>query len=123
MAVTAAKVDMVVKNNSTWMDAFKFGTDGDTTWNFNGQTFRMDIKGNKDQTVALLTLLSSNGTIVVDDPIQRILHLNVPDTTLRAALVPGEYVYDFIMIDTSIPPVRVPLMQGEVKIRQGVTGD
>jgi len=123
MAVTAAKVDMVIKNNATWIDAFKFGDDGDTTWSFAGQNFRMDIKGNKDQPSALLTLLSTNGTIVVDDPVQRVLHLNVPDATIVAALVPGEYKYDFIMYDASVPPVRVPLMQGEVKVQQGITGN
>lgn len=123
MAVTAAKVDMVINNNATWIDAFIFGTAGDTTWNFNGQNFRMDIKGNKDQTTFLLSLLSSNGTIVVDDPIQRVLHLNVTDTVVAAAMVPGEYQYDFIMFDNSVPPVRVPLMQGEVKVRQGITGN
>lgn len=123
MADTAAKVDMVITNNATWMDAFQFGTVGDTSWNFTGQNFRMDIKGNKDQTVALLTLLSTNGTIVVDDVTQRILHLNVPDATITGALVPGEYQYDFIMYDSSNPVVRVLLMQGEIKVRQGVTGN
>jgi hypothetical protein len=49
--------------------------------------------------------------------------LNVPDATITAALVPGEYKYDFIMFDASVPPVRVPLMQGEVKVQQGITGN
>jgi hypothetical protein len=123
MAVTAARVDMVILNNATWIDAFQFGTVGDTSWNFNGQSFRMDIKGNNDQVTFLLSLTSGAGTIVVDDPIARILHLNVQDTVVAAALLPGEYQYDFVMIDGSVPPVRVPLMQGEVKVKQGITGN
>ena len=53
--VTKAKVNLVIDNNMTWIDAFQFGTVGDTTWSFTGQNFRLDIKGNRDQTAALLS--------------------------------------------------------------------
>ena len=109
MSVTRARVDIAIQNNATWEDAFVLGTAGDTSWNFVGQKFRLDVKGNVDQTVALLSLTSDAGTIVVDDVIQRILHLNVPETSIVAALLPGEYIYELVMFDLSVPAVRVPL--------------
>lgn len=122
-SVTSARVDMEIVNNASWEDAFQFGSPDDASWNLTGQTFRMDVKGSKDQTVALLTLTTANGRIVTDDVTQRVVHLNVPDATIQSSLLPGEYVYDFIMIDGSNPAIRVALMHGKVKVRQGVTGD
>lgn len=123
MADTAACVNMVVPNNATWEDAFKFGTDGDTTWSFTGQSFRLDVKGNRNDTVALLTLSTALGSIVVDDVVQRVLHLNVPDADIVAALHVGEYVYDLIMFDASFPSIRVNLMRGNICVTQGITGN
>lgn len=112
---------MVVANNATWEDAFQFGVLGDTTWSFTGQSFHMDVKANRNDTAALFTLTTANGRIVTDDAIARVLHLLVDMTTLQAALKVGEYHYDLVMVDGSSPAVRVPLMNGEVKIEQGVT--
>ena len=119
--LTAARVNIAVQNNATFEDAFQFGTAGDTSWSFTGQSFVMDIKGEKDDTVALLSLTSGAGQIVVDDVVQRILHFNVSDTALNAALKVGEYQYDLIMFDGSSPSVRVALMGGELRVKQGVT--
>jgi hypothetical protein len=73
----------------------------------------------------LLTLSTDDGTIVVDDPIQRVIHLNVPDTTIQAALNPGQYVYDLVMSTVgtpmTAPPIRTPLMHGTVCVNSGVT--
>lgn len=123
MANTSAIVNMEITNNATWEDAFRFGDSDDVSWSFTSQNFRMDIKGNDEQTAALLTLSTGNGRIVVDSAVQRILHFNVPDTVIAAALVPGEYIYDLIMYDGSVPPVRVQLMSGKICVVQGVTGD
>lgn len=122
-AVTAARVDVVTPDNATWTDAFEYGIQGDTSWSFTGMGFRLDIKGNKDtQTSALLSLTSTGGQIVVLDAVNRILQLNVPEATLTGVLVPGEYDYDLIMFDTSVPPVRTVLMYGKFKLVHGVTG-
>lgn len=122
-SVTSARVDMEIVNNATWEDAFQFGSPDDASWTLAGQTFRMDVKGSKDQAVALLTLTTANGRIVTDDVTERVVHLNVPDSVIQSTLLPGEYVFDFIMIDGSNPAIRVALMHGKVKVRQGVTGD
>lgn len=119
--LTSARVDMEVANNATWEDAFTFGVSGDTSWSFTGQSFHMDVKANRNDTAALFSLTSAGGKIVVDDAVARILHFNVDDTTLKAALPVGEYVYDLVMLDAGSPAVRVPLMHGEVKVTQGVT--
>lgn len=123
MANTSAIVNMEIPNNATWEDAFRFGDEDDISWTFTGQSFRMDIKGNSDADVVLLTMSTDNGRIVVDDVNARILHFNVPDTVIQAALVPGEYVYDLIMYDASLPSIRVLLMAGKVCVTQGITGD
>ena len=122
-AVTAARIDIVTPDNATWTDAFQFGIAGDTSWSFTGQNFRLDIKGNKyTQTAALLSLTSGAGQLVVQDAVQRILQMNVPEATLTGALVPGEYQYDLIMYDTSNPVVRIALMYGKFELTHGVTG-
>lgn len=122
-AVTAARVDIVTGDNVTWIDAFQFGVAGDTTWSFTGQNFRLDIKGNKNtEAVALLSITSGAGQIVVDDAVNRILHTLVPESTITAALVPGEYQYDLVMYDNSNPAQRIALMYGKFKLYHGVTG-
>lgn len=121
MAQTAACVDITSGDNQTLADAFQFGTIGDTSWSLVGQSFKMDIKASRDDVAALFELTSAGGSIVVDDVVQRVIHLNVPYTTIQASLPCGEYVYDLIMFDGSTPPIRVPLMQGKLFIKRGVT--
>jgi hypothetical protein len=132
---TAARVDLVTSVNTTYEDAFQFdppavpgqppppyypgGATG-PTWTFLNQNFRMDLKTNINASGPSLTLTSSDGQIVVDDVINRILHFNVPESAI--SLVPGTYIYDFIMYDGSIPPIRVMLMQGKFYLQPGVTG-
>jgi hypothetical protein len=119
--VTSAHVCMEVVNNGTWEDAFQFGDADDTTWNLVGQSFILEVKANRDDAAALLTLSTANGRIVVDSTTLRVIHFLVDKATLQAALKPATYVYDLVMFDGSVPSVRVPLMHGEVKVCQGVT--
>ena len=122
MAQTAACVDILASNNVTLQDAFQFGTDGDTTWNFVGMTFEMEVKASRDDAVPLLTLTSGAAEIVVDDTITRVLHLNVDPAALQLALPVGEYVYDLVMIDPApTPDVLTLLMYGRLCLKQGVT--
>lgn len=118
---TSACVDMLISNNGTWEDAFQFGTVGDTTWSFTGMSFHMDVKANETDVAALFTLTTANGRIVVDDAINRVLHLLVDFVTLKAALPVGTYLYDLVMVDAGSPAVRVPLMSGSLQVTQGVT--
>lgn len=122
MVDTCARVELLIFDNVTFEDAFQFGIAGDTSWSFTGQSFRMDVKGRPDDVDPILSLTSANSQIVVDDPVQRVLHFNVPDAAIQAALTPGEYIYDFVMFDGSTPPVRVGLMRGGIKVRHGITG-
>lgn len=120
---TAARVNLSVANNGTWQDAFQIGVVGDTTWDLNGQSFIMEVKASVDDVAPLLTISTALGSIVVDDVVKRIIHLNVPEADIVAALPVGEYVYDLVMFDGSTPPIRVPLMFGRVEVGQGVTRD
>lgn len=118
---TCAIVDITILNTGTWLDAFRFGTPGDTSWSMVGQNFHLEVKASRDDAAALLSLTTGAGTIVVDDVVQRVIHLNVPMTAIQAALPVGIYVYDLVMYDGATPPVRIPLMQGEIEVKQGVT--
>lgn len=119
--LTAAIVNMVTQDNATFQDALQFGTPGDTTWSFVGMTFEMSVKASRDDVSPLVTFTSGAGQIVVDDVVNRVLHFNVPDTTIQADLPVATYVYDFLMIDGSMPPIRTVLMQGQLGIKRGVT--
>jgi hypothetical protein len=118
-SVTSARVDLRIDNNGTWMDAFQFGEPDDTTWTLDGQTFELDVQRNPYDTVPLLSLSSSNGRIIVDDPIQRVIHFNVDPADIQVNLSPGTYVYDLVMVNGS--DIRVPLMHGSLQVTQGVT--
>lgn len=119
-SVTSAHVDLAIDNNSSWSDAFQFGDPDDTTWDLNGCTFSMDVQVTYYDIAPKLSLATSAGTIVVDDPVQRVIHFNVPAATLQNDLTPGTYVYDLIMTDAR--GVATALMHGKVEISQGVTG-
>ena len=135
---TAADVDLTTSTNTTWADAFQFdpppvpggpptpywpqGASG-PTWGFSGQNFRMDVKTNINASGPIASWTSSDNQIVVDDPVNRVLHMNVPESQyVFQGMVPGTYIYDFIMFDGSVPPIRVMLMQGKFKLQAGVTG-
>jgi hypothetical protein len=117
-SVTSARVDLRIDNNGTWMDAFRFGTPGDTTWTLNGQMFECDVQLSP-YGISLLSLTTANGRIVVDDPVQRVIHFLVDAADIQSNLNPGSYVYDLVMVDGS--NVRVPLMHGVLIVAQGVT--
>lgn len=120
---TSAKVRIETPDNVTFSDAFQFGDPTDLTWTLTGQSFRMDIKGNKEDLVPKISLTSGAGQIIVDNVTLRVVHMKVQDSVLRASLVPGKYFYDFIMYDASVPPLRVALMHGTFEFTHGVTGD
>lgn len=118
---TAAIVAITIANTVTFQEAFQFGLATDVSWSFVGQGFKSEVKASRDDTAALVTWGTATGTIVVDDVNQRVLHYNVSEAALQAALPVGEYVYDLVMFDGSVPPVRVLLMQGKLCVTQGVT--
>jgi len=117
---SSSHVKIVTAWNASFSEAYQFDESTDVTWNFTAKTFRMDIKGNYEQDTALLSLTSAASYIVVDDVTLRILHFNVPEAVIQAAMPPGNYVYDLIMTDAD--GVRVPLMHGDFVLTQGVTG-
>lgn len=123
---SSANVDLIAANNATFGDALQFdppvpGVTG-PAWSFSGQNFRLDVKPNFETASPLLSLTSAASQIIVDDVTQRILHFNVPEGVISAALIPGTYLYDFIMFDASVPAVRVVLMHGRFIVTDGVTG-
>ncbi len=127
MSGSSARVDITTPNNATFGDAIQFdppvpGVTG-PAWTLSGQSFKMDIDANHEQNAPLLSISSDAGQIIVDDVTERIIHFNVPDTAIQAALVPGVYIYDLIMYDNSSPPVRVALMHGKFTVTDGVTED
>lgn len=122
-APTAAIVNIFTQDNVTLQDAFQFGTPGDTSWSLTGMAFTMEVKASRDDITPLIELTSGGGQIIVDDVVQRVVHLNVPDTAIQSSLPVATYVYDFIMHDASVPPIRTVLMQGRLYVSKGVTED
>ena len=126
-----SRVDIAIPNNVWWVDAFQFGTVGDTSWSFTGKNFLLDIKVKKTDVTPLLALNSTGGTIVVDDAVNRVLHVLVTDLVIRAHLpvtncqadppVPT-YHYDLIMVDIATGE-RDMLMYGSLAVNQGTTGE
>jgi len=117
------RVDIQIANNVWWDDQFQFGEPDDFTWTLNGMNFYLGIKNRFEDTSAFLTFTSLAGQIVVQDPINRILGMLVPDTTLRNGtppLPPGKYVYDLIMVNASTGQTD-GLMYGELHVKLGVT--
>lgn len=125
-SASSAHVDLVVPNNATFQAPLQFdppvsGVTG-PAWSFTGQKFRLDVKPNYEEPY-LLSITSDAGQIVVDDEVERVLHFNVPDTVIQAALIPGCYIYDLIMFDTAVPPVRIQIAHGAFIVTDGVTED
>ena len=126
---TASQVDVVTANNVTWEDAIQFDPPGAVpgvtgpTWTFQNQNFRMDVKTNINATGPIASWTSSNNQIIVQDINNRILSMNVPESQYSLlGMVPGTYLYDFIMYDGSVPPIRVMLMRGKFVLQEGITG-
>lgn len=123
---TSAHVDLVAANNATFKEALQFdppvsGVTG-PAWSFTGQKFRLDVKPNHEEA-ALVSFTSDAGQIIVDDETARVLHFFVPDTTIQAALIPGDYIYDLIMYDAVTPTDRTQIAHGKFIVTDGVTGD
>lgn len=145
---TSARVDISTVNNATWEDAFQFDPTGPTgsqpqfwppgitgpAWTLTNQNFIVSIKGNLLQTANLIQIDTGRfpncNLIVVDDVNSRILHMNVPDVVLNgttgatgatgAGLIPGNYIWDFVMYDNSSPPIKIALMHGRFQYVDGV---
>ena len=102
---SSAYVDIKTGDNVTWLDAFQFVTS--VGWTLTG-TFQWDIKGNPwlgataNPGLSLLSDGSIGSTIIVDDPVNLVLHANVSPALLTGTLtgttgatgpglVPGRY--------------------------------
>jgi hypothetical protein len=118
-SITSARVDLQIDNNGTWMDAFQFGEPDDLTWTLTGQAFELDVQRNPYDLVPKLSCSTVNSKIIVDDEIQRVIHMNVEPDEIQTNLTPGTYVYDLVMVDGSNR--RVPLMHGSLEVTQGIT--
>ena len=137
---SSAYVDIKTGDNVTWLDAFKFGTGGSCgctgptgpNWTLTG-TFQWDIEGNPWMGATAnpgLSLVSNGATgslIVVDDPVNLILHANVQPVVLLGTtgatgatgpgLVPGRYKHALRMTQgVNI----IELLHGEFHLSHGV---
>ena len=136
---SSAHIDFETGDNVTWLDAVQFrgltgpcGCTGPTgpNWTLTG-TFQTDIRGDRNwgPTGPSLSLTSTGGTgslIVIDDPVNLIMHHNVQPAVLLGAsatgatgpgLVPGNYVYATRMVQS---PNTIELMHGRFRLRHGV---
>jgi outer membrane usher protein FimD/PapC len=80
----------------------------------------MGLKGNFEQDDETVAFSSGAAEIVVADAALRVIYFNVSISTLNAFLVPGVYLYDFIMTDDTTG-VRTQLMHGEFQFAEAVS--
>jgi len=137
--VGSARVDFQTGDNVTWLDAIQFNNTGPcgctgptgSWWQLTG-TFQCDIRGarNWGPTGPNISLSSTGATgslIVVDDPINLVMHFNVQPAVLLGqtaatgatgpGLVPGEWVLGLRMIQgTNI----IELIHGKFYLSHGV---
>jgi hypothetical protein len=122
---SSSNVTIVTAKNATFNESYQFDPPqaGVTppTWTLYAN-FRMDVKAYFEQTLPLCSFTTGAGQIVVDDPVQRVIHFNVAESSIDPPLVPGKYFYDLLMISNDIIPIRVPLMHGDFIVSDGVTG-
>jgi hypothetical protein len=122
---SSAHVKIVTASNATFNEAYQFDPPqpGVTppVWTLYNH-FRLDVKTAYGQPTPLCSFTTAAGQIVIDDPVQRVIHFVVPETSIVPPLIPGTFVYDLIMYDDSVPAIRVPLMHGEFIVTTGVTG-
>jgi hypothetical protein len=114
------RVDLAISTNSWWDDAFQFGDPADVTWNFVGMSFLSGVKRSENDASPLLSCSSAAGTIVVADPINRVLNYLVTDVAVKAALPDGDYQYDLIMVNNATGQ-RDVLMYGSLSVETGIT--
>jgi hypothetical protein len=120
---SSAHLDLITSNNASFIDAIQFdppvpGVTG-PAWTLTGYDFEMEIARNKT-TAPLLTLTSDAAEIVVDSETDRVIHFDVADTVVAAALIPGTYIYDLIMYNDT---TRIQLMHGKFTVTDGITGN
>lgn len=110
-------------------------------WTLNGQNFKFSIKSNWLQVNPLMTIDSGKTgqqLVIIQDAISRIISTSVPDNVLFGSaytggitgvtgatgvgLIPGNYCYDLVMYDQSVPPIKIGLMHGRfvLQVGQGV---
>ena len=99
-----------------------FSNTGPFAWTLSGQYFRLDIKADREQSTSLITFFSNTGQIVIVSSTNRVIQMNVPETAWVGVLPPGDYVYELMMYDGSVPPVRTPLMHGRFRLVHGLSG-
>jgi hypothetical protein len=118
----AATVLFSIKNNAWCVNAFRFGTAGDTSWSFSGKSFLCDLKEDTSQAKPALALNSTDSPamLMVTDPVLRVLQFSISDVTIRKSLPPGPYQYDLIMVD-DVTGQRDTIMTGVITVVQGVT--
>lgn len=122
--LASTRVDFLLANNVTWDDQLQFGYPDDQTWSFAGASFLLAVNTNPGipsppGPTPLVTFSSVGGTIVVADPVLRILGMNVPDTSIQQYLPVGCYVYDLIMVSGT--GSRDALCWGQIQVVSGVT--
>lgn len=128
-----AIVDFEIHNNAFFNDGLQMGKPSDTSWSLAGKYLLCDIRKNKADAVALLSLDSRvtptpAQTLVIDDATARVFHFWVDDHVIRDHLSPvdpavarsGVYFYDVIMGDIATGE-RDFMITGKIVVKQGVT--
>lgn len=123
------RVDLVISTTVTWDDQWQFGYPDDFTWNFSNKNFFLSVTLPPTGTnPTIVTWKSTLGEIVVVDPVNRILGMNVAYSPAQSARsiqsmlggnAGGDYNYELVMTDLSTGATDL-LMYGELEVAEGI---
>lgn len=115
-------VDMLIADNEDLLYAFQVGIPTDLSWGLTNKTLYADFKvDDNPATPASFKAISSDNTIKIIDPVNRIFAFNVHHDVIHAAGV-NRYTYDLLMSDDSLETVQ-RFWKGSLTVEQGVTRD
>jgi len=112
----AAKFDIIVEQGSTYNKRIQWKDSSGTAVNIAGYTAFLEVKNNKQETAALISLSIGSG-ITLTTPASGILDIAIT-ATQTAAFDFDRAVYDLVLVNGS---TKYRLMEGNVVLSRRVT--
>lgn len=122
--IVPGNLDLVIYRNTTFTKTLYLrASDKVTPIDLTGLRFRLQIKSDysQDCSIASYIILDSNDSSIVVTPLIGKIVLTIPYTVTATFSFTGA-VYDLLYEDTSVPPIVLPLLRGDVTLTPSSTG-
>lgn len=110
--------DILVDQGATLLRSIGLKSAGKAVVTLTGYTAIMEIREKTESATVILTLTTSNGGVEINALAGTVLIIASPAQT--AAIIPGKYVYDLELTETSTGIVT-KIIQGHLTVRSEVT--